>query len=179
MCETIGNKIYNGFCLRCFIHLFPNEKISRRYKIKEQYMVDFILKEFPEESIIVDKIVNGGCSRRRPDVYIDKLTHVVIVECDENRHNQQAYSCDNKRLMELFQDFGSRPLVIIRFNPDSYIDSDKTRHPSCFSNHKGFDVPIVFNQEELDMRFRKLAEVIDTVLGNIPEREITTHSLFY
>ena len=28
--------------------------------------------------------------------------------------------CKNKRIMEIFQDLGSRPIVFIRFNQDKY-----------------------------------------------------------
>jgi len=63
--------------------------------------------------MIFDK-QTGGCSKMRPDVFIDKFTHVVIIECDENQHKDT--SCENKRTMELFQDFGNRPIVFIRFN---------------------------------------------------------------
>ena len=35
------------------------------------------------------------------------------VEIDENQHTN--YSCENKRTMEIFNDLGRRPLVMIRF----------------------------------------------------------------
>jgi hypothetical protein len=69
-------------------------------------------------TIVFDKIVEGGCSRRRPDVRIDMGSHIIIVECDEDQH--KGYSCENKRMMEIFQNCGNRPIVFIRFNPDSY-----------------------------------------------------------
>jgi hypothetical protein len=76
-------------------------------------MTDFIKEEFRDEVITFDK-QTGGCSKRRPDVYIDKFTHVVIVQCDENQHKNKEYTnCDTKRTLELFQDFGNyfNPLI--------------------------------------------------------------------
>jgi hypothetical protein len=178
-CDVIGNPKYHNYCLRCYIHMFPDEPRSRKYKIREGHMVDFIKRAFPDEELVVDKVVDGGCSRRRPDVYIDKLTHVVIVECDENQHNQRFYSCDNKRLMELFRDFGSRPLVMIRFNPDKYRDENEQLHPSCFSTHRGFDVPLVSDPTGLQLRFTELEKTIGTAMSVVPDREVTVHSLFY
>ena len=35
LCDTRPSKKYKGYCLRCFINLFPNEKVSRNYKTKE------------------------------------------------------------------------------------------------------------------------------------------------
>ena len=122
-CDTSASNIkYKGYCLRCFVFKFPYEKISKNYKVKEHHMTDFIKSEFKNEVMIFDKKV-GGCSLRRPDCYIDKFTHIVIIECDENQHRDT--SCENKRTMELFQDFGNRPIIFIRFNPDKYITKNQ------------------------------------------------------
>ena len=120
--DILANKKYKGYSLRCFIFKFPDVEISRNYKVKENYMTNFIKNEFKNKIMIFDKIV-GGCSKRRPDVYIDKLTHILIIECDENKHEPYNNSCENIRTMELFQDFGNRPIIFIRFNPDGYINS--------------------------------------------------------
>ena len=77
------NKKYKGYCLRCFIFKFPNVKISKNYKIKEKHVTDFIKEQFKNEIKVFDK-QTGGCSKRRPDIYIDKFTHILIIECDEN-----------------------------------------------------------------------------------------------
>ena len=34
-------------------------------------------------------------------------------------------SCENKRIMEISQDLGHRPIVFIRFNPDEYNKNGK------------------------------------------------------
>ena len=135
-----SNKIYKGYCLRCFVYKFPDVKISRNYKVKENHMTDFIKYQFQDQDMTFDK-QTSGCSRRRPDVYIDKFTHIVITECDENQHKDT--SCENKRMMELFQDFGNRPIVYIRFNPDSYVNKDNKKVLSSFKMHKLLDVPMI------------------------------------
>ena len=103
-------------------------------------MTDFIKYQFQDQDMTFDK-QTSGCSRRRPDVYIDKFTHIVITECDENQHKDT--SCENKRMMELFQDFGNRPIVYIRFNPDSYVNKDNKKVLSSFKMHKLLDVPMI------------------------------------
>jgi hypothetical protein len=80
--------------------------------------------------------------------------------------------------MELFQDFGSRPLVMIKFNPDKYVDKFLVKHSSCFSNHKGFDVPLL-KRDEFNKRIEKLSELLVYTITTIPEKEITIHHLFY
>jgi hypothetical protein len=173
------NKKYKGNCLRCFINLFPNEKISKNFKVKENHVTDFLKEEFKDEIMVFDKTV-GGCSSRRPDCYIDKYTHVLIIECDENQHSGKEYTnCDTKRTMELFQDFGNRPVIYIRFNPDAYINAEKKKILSCFKTHKTLCVPIIRNKKEWDNRLELLKEKINHWLITIPEKEITTEFLFY
>jgi hypothetical protein len=178
-CDIFVTNKYKGYCLRCFINLFPNEKISRNYKVKENHMTDFIKEHFKDEVMTFDKTV-GGCSKRRPDVYIDKFTHVIVIECDENQHTRKEYTnCENKRTMELFQDFGNRPIIFIRFNPDSYINKDGKKILSSFKNHKTLFVPIIRKQEEWDNRLNLLKETILKWLIDIPEKEVTYEHLFY
>ena len=176
-CDLIPkNNKYKGYCLRCFVYKFPDVKISRNYKVKELFMTDFIKDTFKDEYMIFDK-QTGGCSKRRPDVCIDKLIHVIIVECDENQHRDT--SCENKRMMELFQDFANRPIVFIRFNPDSYINEDGKKIPSSFKMHKALDVPVIRETKEWEGRLNVLKETIDHWLINIPNKEVTYEYLFY
>jgi hypothetical protein len=171
----LNNQKYKGYCCRCFIYKFPNEKISKNYKIKETHMTDFIKLKFKDEVMIFDKRT-GGCSKRRPDCYIDKFTHIVIIECDENQHRDT--SCENKRTMELFQDFGNRPIVFIRFNPDKYINKNGEKIPSSFKIHKGLDVPIR-DKKEWENRLELLNKQINYWLRNLPNKELTYEYLFY
>ena len=176
-CDTqVTNKKYKGYCLRCFVYKFPDVKISRNYKVKEFFMTDFIKEQFKEEVITFDK-QTGGCSRRRPDVFLDKYTHVVIIECDENQHKDT--SCENKRTMELFQDFDNRPIVFIRFNPDSYVNDENKKILSSFKMHKKLDVPIIREPKEWLNRLSLLKDIINKWLSVIPEKEITNEYLFY
>jgi hypothetical protein len=174
--KLVSNHKYKGFCLRCFIFLFPNEKITRNYKVKEQHVIEF-LKESYTNIFTFDKAVDGGCSKKRPDAYIDLLTHVLIIECDENQHNN--YNCENKRVMGLFIDFGNRPIVFIRFNPDGYVDENNIKVVSSFKYHGSLDVPMIRDKDEWLNRLNCLKQLIDNSLVAIPEKEITNHYLFY
>lgn len=172
-CDSSCNKKYKGYCLRCFMYNFPDEKISHNYKLKENHVRDFLNDNFNKQLIIFDKVV-GGCSKRRPDAYIDLFTHIIIIECDENQH--QDYSCENKRTMELFQDFNNRPMIFIRFNPDSYILNGK-KIKSCFQiNNSG--IQIIKDFKEWNNRLNKLKEIVEYNIKNIPEKELTNEFLF-
>ena len=80
--------------------------------------------------------------------------------------------------MELFQDFGFRPIVFIRFNPDNYI-LDKKKITSSFKMHKTLNVPMIRNKKEWNNRLNVLKEYINKHLIIIPEKEVTNEYLFY
>lgn len=120
LCEIKANANYDNFCLRCYIHTYPNKITKRNYKTKEQSVIDYVKNEFQELTIITDKINPNGCSKKRPDLLIDLGYQIIIVEIDENQHKNYDCSCDNKRIMEISQDNRHRPIIFIRFNPDSY-----------------------------------------------------------
>ena len=116
----VSNPKYEGYCLFCFMNMFPEKEISRNYKTKERSTVEFVLSQFPNFTWITDKKIDGGCSKRRPDLFLDLGYQVVIVEVDENQHLDYDCSCENKRIMQISQDINHRPLIFIRFNPDEY-----------------------------------------------------------
>jgi len=136
LCKNCGIvrplKKYDNHCLNCFIHLFPDQPVSRNYKTKESSTAQFITTNFPNFTWNLDKKVEDGCSRRRPDLLCDLGYQVIIVEIDENQHTDYDCSCENKRIMQLSQDLNHRPIVFIRFNPDDYINNNNEKITSCW-----------------------------------------------
>jgi EsV-1-7 cysteine-rich motif len=185
--DTIVTKNrYDGRCLRCMVYLFPDQPVCKGYKTKEKHVGNFITEQHISNDIIrsyritFDKSVTGGSSRRRPDIMLDIGTHVVIIEVDENSHNTKAYcSCDNKRIMELFEDVKRRPMVVIRFNPDKYKDHLGVSHPSCFGRHASLDVPIIKHKIDWEFRLKLLGEQLLEHSSRVPEKEITVMHLFF
>ncbi len=178
LCDTIVNKKYRGYCLRCFMHTFPNEPVTRNYKTKEKAVADRITEKFSDMTWTLDKIVEGGCSRRRPDLLCDMGPYVLIVEIDEYKHVN--YSCENKRMNELFEDLGYRPVVFIRFNPDSYKNKEGERVTSCWrANKQGIMTVVKSKQKEWETRLKDLFKKIEYWSKNKPNELITTEQLFY
>ena len=140
---------------------------------------EFLKKHFSKYNVIHNKPIVGGCSRKRPDFLIDMLTHSIVVEVDESQHNKTYYNCENKRLMEIFQDLGSRPLVMIRFNPDGYVDDKGEKHPSCFSMHETWDVPYVKEKKEWAERLKELYKNVSKHIETIPSKEITLEFMYF
>jgi hypothetical protein len=182
-CDSVVYKTnkYHDYCLRCYIHLFPDKPITRNYKTKEKAVADFVLSKFENVSWIADKRVQDGCSRRRPDLFLDLGSHVLIVEIDENQHEYYECSCENKRVMEISKDIGHRPLIFIRFNPDDYIDSNQIKVVSCWKPNKQSGIlyiPII-KIEEWNKRLLLLQNQIQYWIDNTPEKIVEIVQLFY
>jgi hypothetical protein len=75
-----NNKKYDGYCLFCYIHLFPDSKITTNYKTKEKLVVDYIKNKYNYYDWIYDKKIYDGCSKRRPDLLLDLGYHILIIE---------------------------------------------------------------------------------------------------
>ena len=174
----VGTK-YEGYCLRCYIYTFPDKPVTRNYKTKERAVVDFVCERFPEHTWITDKKVNDGCSMRRPDILLDLGYQVLIIEIDENAHQDYDCSCENKRIMELSQDVGHRPIIFIRFNPDSYRKGN-IKIPSCWEQNMN-GICVVKYKEDWEYRLNTLEAQIKywTSINNSTNKIIETIQLFY
>jgi hypothetical protein len=184
-CETHKNtnKKYNGYCSRCYIHLFPDEPISRNYKTKEYAVLEFIRNNYPEHTWVNDKVIEGGCSKKRPDIFLDLLTHSIIIEIDENQHKTYD-NCELKRINLLFEDLGDRHIVFIRFNPDDYLDKDNNKITSCWGidRRNGLSSVKKSKKTEWEYRLNTLKNTVDHVIciDNIKiTNPITYINLFY
>ena len=176
----VTNK-YDGYCLFCFVHMFPDKPTSRNYKTKEFAVVEYVKTHFPDLSWITDKKINDGCSKRRPDLYVDLGYQILIIEVDENQHGSYDCICENKRQMEISKDFGHRPIVFIRFNPDSYIKNN-VKITSCWNvNNIGISVIKKSKLNEWEERLLMLKKEVDywSNLENKTGKTIETIPLFY
>jgi hypothetical protein len=120
-----NNKKYEGYCFKCFCLNFPKKLNARNYKIKEISVVEFIRNKFPK----LNWIYNDS-SGKRPNLLCDLGHQIIIIEVDENRHlpyykkDKGNYcSCENKRMLQISQDFNHKPIIFIHFNPDKYTSS--------------------------------------------------------
>ena len=180
-CSTRVAEKYDGYCLYCYMNLFPDKPVSRNYKTKEYAVVEYIKNKFPGFNWIADKIINGGCSKRRPDLLLDLSYQIIIIEVDENQHTHYECSCENKRIMELSQDLGERPIVFIRFNPDDY-EKNGINITSCWGqNKKGICVVKKSKKDEWTERLDVLEQHIKYWINpeNTTNKIIETIHLYY
>jgi len=177
-CQTRVKEKYEGYCLYCYMNLFPDKPVSRNYKTKEYAVVDYVKTKFTQ-NWIADKRIDGGCSKRRPDLLLDLGDQVLIIEVDENQHIDYDCSCENKRLMELSQDVGHLPIVFIRFNPDDYQVEDKIITSCWGTDKKGICVVKNQKKEEWLERLNVLEKVIDYWTSNRTSKTVEVIQLFY
>ena len=176
LCDMITAKShYDDHCYGCFSFKYPNHPRVKNYKTKEQAIMSEIAKVY--SNIILDKAISGGCSRKRPDGLIDLLTHVIIVEVDENQHKDYDTLCDNKRTMMLYQDLAHRPIVFIRVNPDKYKVKGKNMS-GAFSITKASG-SLKTHPRILKQRIEATLIAIKRNVSVVPSRAITVESLFF
>jgi hypothetical protein len=171
-----------GYCLNCFIHAHPDKPVSRNYKTKERCVVEYITSHFQDFSWVSDKKITDGCSNRRPDLMLELGYQVIVVEVDENQHIDYDCSCENKRIMELSQDVGHKPIIFIRFNPDEYTDENGDCVTSCWGVNKlGLCVVKKSKEKDWELRLERLREQVAywTNPSNSTEKTVEIVELFY
>ncbi len=177
-CNITTGWIDGKYCSSCYATLFPNTKRSNQYLFKQKTITEYLKNELEKDDVkfdIIDRKVSGGCSSRKPDLIIERYTHIINIEIDEEQHSGYEDICENKRLMELFEDFGNRPYVCIRFNPDDYKESEDKTIRSMFSRN----IKLVVKKKEFDRRIKELLKEIRKWLKHIPDKEITLVKMFY
>lgn len=120
-----------------------------------------------------------SCSKRRPDLLLDLAFQVIIIEIDEHAHNSYDTTCENKRLMEISKDLNHRPIVLIRFNPDSYVDVSGKKIPSCFTTDINGITKPKKDTKEMDKRVSKLIKTITHWIEKKTEKTIEQVQLFF
>lgn len=174
-CDKMFIKKFRGHCYTCFISVFPEEKIHKNYKTKEFAVVSYIKNEFPDMAFTNDKIIQGGSSLFRPDIFIDLITYVIIVEVDEHAHNGYNETKEQGRIDNILVDVAHRPIVFIRFNPDS-----NSIGPSCWTyDSEGKAVVKAKCAKEWQDRLEELKTKIGFWKNTIPDKKIVLIKLFF
>mgnify|MGYP001224982345 CR=1 FL=1 len=184
-CDSRKQDKYQGFCYVCFVNNpeFRNHEIVRNYKNKERAVAEFVmgLDEVKDLSWIQDKTIDGGCSKRRPDLCVDMGSHIIIIEIDEHQHTDYDTTCEQMRNMNLWEDVQCRPIVFIRFNPDKYTKNGLNT-PSCWKiNKNGLCGLNDKMKSDWNMRLDELKKVVLFWIINEPreDQHMVTNYLFY
>ena len=156
-CETTGSKKYDGYCVHCFINIFPKDKRTiLAYKNSKELKVKSLLVENGHIDFIHNRaIFLGDCnSNRRIDFYkYIGDNHILCIEVDEKQHKYYNSIDEEQRYDDLYK--MGYCMIFIRFNPDKYRDKEgKIRNP------------------QLKTRFKKLDERIQHITNNIYEYDL-------
>ena len=154
-------------CVSCgFMYILDEnnrcENCDPTYFIKTRLAKQTALMTFLDahghEGVSTDRMVDGGeCGKERPDRVFDYGDKIVIVECDEDQHDDRPCLCEQARMVNLGQSFGGMPVYFLRWNPDDY---------------KGGDAP-------LQQRYEVLASVLsDIKTGRMPVPKALTSALY-
>ena len=180
LCSTrVKNEKYEGYCLRCFIRLFPDKQVVRNHKTKEIAVAEFVKNTFPDKKWVEDKRITGGSSKRRPDLLLDLCKKVIITDIDENQHKRYDENDDKNRIEEILQDVGNKQVIFIRFNPDEYIDKDNKKIKSCWSTKRKTGLVEINNKKKWEERLNVLKNKIQYFIDNKTENQVETVYLFY
>jgi hypothetical protein len=134
-------------------------------------------EKYPQYTFQFDKEIQEGCSKKRPDIFLDLGYQIIIIEVDEYKHTD--YTCENKRIMELSKDVGYRPIIFIRFNPDNYI-KDNRKITGCWRYNKNGSMTVKeCKKEEWITRLNTLSQTFDYWIENRSEKIINLIYLFY
>lgn len=91
---------------------------SAEYEIR-----DYIKQFYPQA--LFDKQMPGSCVKYRPDVLIETLWGIVILEVDEDMHLREQASCEVIREYNIWQSLGC-DVTFIRLNVDAYKPDGET-----------------------------------------------------
>ena len=130
--------------------------------LDEKYGTDFLL--------VSDSTVKGQlCQRYRPDKLYADPGRVIHIECDEHQHLRQSsaagYTCDEKRLSDIYDEFPGKEYIVIRWNPHSFIYPE-----GKWSREK---------KPEIDNRLELLLQLLDRLPDIEFESPITVIYMFY
>jgi KRAB domain-containing zinc finger protein len=105
-------------CRNCY------QRMSGKFSRVEKRMSDWLDKNYGTEFLLsTDKPVSGDvCRRYRPDKLYADPERVIQIECDEYQHSRSTgdYSCDEKRISEIYDEFPGKEYIVIRWNPHGF-----------------------------------------------------------
>ena len=175
-------KKIDKYCWACYYNINPIKK-PKRIKVKEEEVSNFIKASFHELNVIYDQYLIGdiGCIKSRPDILIHLNNHSIIIECDENQHSYYKDTCKELIRIPKMQQELNRNLIVIRFNPDCYIDKNKKKIKSCFAIDQRIGMNVIrLNQlTNWNNRLETLKNCLNDAINNEPNDPITEIKLFF
>ncbi len=176
-CEKKTKKeIYEGLCVYCYaIHNSSSVKKTKLRNIKEINVGSTLCEKLCREkySVCFNKVIEGA----RPDIIIkDKQNEkIVMIEVDENQHENYTQKNEENRIINLLKNGDTK---IIRFNPDQYTNSIKSKIQSCFTKDSANKCVLDrTKKKDWEKRINCLVETIKQIFSGVKNDELIY--LFY
>lgn len=125
----------SGLCAEC------DGSSSSSSLAKEKRLTQELLKHGVPPPSAVDNVVVGGktceVGRRRPDLAWVTNGYIINLEIDEDSHTARHPSCEVRKAQDTRYgaEGGSKPLLLIRYNPDQY-DGYNPQEPSAAESNR-------------------------------------------
>ena len=168
VCKNCDEKRYSSFeykfenykiCKRCYYNF-----TGRNSRIEERWS-DYLDEEPKLKPFCIgsDKSLKkmGGCQSYRPDKLYRGIGITVIGELDEKQHPGENYSCDEKRVSDIYEEVTGDKLIVLRMNPDSYKTPDGSK---C---------------KDINVRFKEYKKFLLELIANPPEEIIKVYYMYY
>jgi len=111
-------EITSHICRKCL------RKVTGKNSRSEIVMSNYLDTHFGTEFLLAsdNKIYGKACQNYRPDKLYASPGIVLHIECDEQQHAHSGnnYSCDEKRISDIYDEFPGHKYIVIRWNPDKY-----------------------------------------------------------
>ena len=106
------------------------------------------------------------CQRYRPDKLYADPKRIIQIECDEYQHSRDSsnsYTCDEKRISDIYDEFPGKEYIVIRWNPHFFIYPDESKE----------------KKPTIDDRLEMLLQLLDRLPDITFESPITVIYMFY
>lgn len=180
-CNLLSHHHYLGYCFKCFTKLVSAENlINLRARKKEISIVTHIKSFFTEFNWIHNRKITGGKYNKRADLRTEfKQDCCMVIEVDEHRHDDNNLNKEKERLTKIFKDYQKRAMVVIRFNPDDYINSSGEITHTVWSRILATGELVITKEDEYKRRITVLNNVVKYWFETNPNDGITITELFY
>lgn len=115
-CNIQSIKKCRGYCARCFMFLYPGEKFSRNYYTIQKSVASFLSHEFNKRHVSLDPLQSG-------EIHLTFPIQTFIIQTISSM-------CPP---FPIIHSETQRPIIIIYFNIDEYIDENGNKHLHCWT----------------------------------------------
>tara|TARA_B110001452_G_scaffold225468_1_gene199440 strand:- start:198 stop:1676 length:1479 start_codon:yes stop_codon:yes gene_type:complete len=110
-------------CRTCY-----KKKTGKDIRVEQEWS-DFLDEHFDKEFRLCSDNQVNSCNRSRPDGLWASNDLVLHWELDEHQHYGKSYSCEEKRISELYDQFPGKQYIVVRVNPHAYTHPARKAKP--------------------------------------------------